>query len=352
MSKHRSLDDDFWKDPKLRKEPMHLRMLLAGLITEAADDEGRFEVEPYGWLDAYFARHDPITEDDIRAAWDRLCELGICVEYDGGQHGFLTAWFRRQLVQNPRPSTLPTPDPMDGVVTSRAMMSAVYDLYLKQAGGKGKSWMTVAAHWWASLEAEDRLKLAGGSLQEVTVNEPLAEVTYSKLLFRLGRDVTGRERTKGNDSSPRPADAPSLELILEPDPPKPPARSKLDPAQVQADIDAARATFPQDLLSGIDAFLDACRAENKTGAIALTRERTETQSLAAAYAKLGDGPFRYGLDAALRKGAANVNYLKTAAGSYSADAPRRPQANAYDDPQEAARREYAEQHDRLFGGVR
>jgi hypothetical protein len=155
-----------------------------------------------------------------------------------------------------------------------------------------------------------------------------------------------------NDSSPRPADAPSLELILEPDPPKPPARSKLDPAQVQADIDAARATFPQDLLSGIDAFLDACRAENKTGAIALTRERTETMALADAYAKLGDGPFRYGLDAALRKGAANVNYLKAAAGSYSADAPRRPQANAYDDPQEAARREYAEQHDRLFGGVR
>ena len=190
--------------------------------------------------------------------------------------------------------------------------------------------------------------LSGNDVLTASGKDVLSGIRQERAIHLIDKDRHSKDRT----DSARPADAPSLELILEPDPPKPPARSKLDPAQVQADIDAARATFPQDLLSGIDAFLDACRAENKTGAIALTRERTETMALADAYAKLGDGPFRYGLDAALRKGAANVNYLKAAAGSYSADAPRRPQANAYDDPQEAARREYAEQHDRLFGGVR
>jgi hypothetical protein len=201
VAKHRSLDDDFWKDPKLRKEPLHLRVLLAGLITEAADDEGRFKVEPYGWLESYFSRHDPVTEDDIAAAWTRICELGVAVAYGDGQYGFLTAWFRRQLVQNPRPSTLPEPPPIDGTVTTRSMMGVVYDLCLKTHTGKqSKTWLTVAAHWWASLQPEERLKLVGGKPEEVTSEEQYAKVTYSKILSRLGRDVTGRER-KDNDSA-------------------------------------------------------------------------------------------------------------------------------------------------------
>lgn len=332
MAKQRTIDPRIWQHKAFLRSPWHCRDVFFYLFSAACDDEGRFDWDPLAILEGAFPRAYPVTEDDVIADLQHLVNEGLALRYgDADEYGFLCGWFEHQYIQADRrtPSSLPEPPVR---VPSWAAADGVRDACAKHLG-RGLKQVTYhdAIDWLTGRE-----RSVNGS---VTERSPEGE-------------VEGEVESKGNDSSPRPADAPSLELILEPDPPKPPARSKLDPAQVQADIDAARATFPQDLLSGIDAFLDACRAENKTGAIALTRERTETQSLAAAYAKLGDGPFRYGLDAALRKGAANVNYLKTAAGSYSADAPRRPQANAYDDPQEAARREYAEQHDRLFGGVR
>jgi len=332
VAKQRTIDPRIWQHKAFLRSPWHCRDVFFYLFSAACDDEGRFDWDPLAILEGAFPRAYPVTEDDVIADLQHLVNEGLALRYgDADEYGFLCGWFEHQYIQADRrtPSSLPEPPVR---VPSWAAADGVRDACAKHLG-RGLKQVTYhdAIDWLTGRE-----RSVNGSLTE---RSPEVE-------------VEGEVESKGNDSSPRPADAPSLELILEPDPPKPPARSKLDPAQVQADIDAARATFPQDLLSGIDAFLDACRAENKTGAIALTRERTETQSLAAAYAKLGDGPFRYGLDAALRKGAANVNYLKTAAGSYSADAPRRPQANAYDDPQEAARREYAEQHDRLFGGVR
>jgi len=336
VAKQRTIDPRIWQHKAFLRSPWHCRDVFFYLFSAACDDEGRFDWDPLAILEGAFPRAYPVTEDDVIADLQHLVNEGLALRYgDADEYGFLCGWFEHQYIQADRrtPSSLPEPPVR---VPSWAAADGVRDACAKHLG-RGLKQVTYhdAIDWLTGRE-----RSVNGSLTE---RSPEVEVEG---------EVEGEVESKGNDSSPRPADAPSLELILEPDPPKPPARSKLDPAQVQADIDAARATFPQDLLSGIDAFLDACRAENKTGAIALTRERTETQSLAAAYAKLGDGPFRYGLDAALRKGAANVNYLKKAAGSYSADAPRRPQANAYDDPQEAARREYAEQHDRLFGGVR
>ena len=332
MAKQRTIDPRIWQHKAFLRSPWHCRDVFFYLFSAACDDEGRFDWDPLAILEGAFPRAYPVTEDDVIADLQHLVNEGLALRYgDADEYGFLCGWFEHQYIQADRrtPSSLPEPPVR---VPSWAAADGVRDACAKHLG-RGLKQVTYhdAIDWLTGRE-----RSVNGSLTE---RSPEVE-------------VEGEVESKGNDSASRPADAPSLELILEPDPQKPPARSKLDPAQVQADIDAARATFPQDLLSGIDAFLDACRAENKTGAIALTRERTETQSLAAAYAKLGDGPFRYGLDAALRKGAANVNYLKKAAGSYSADAPRRPQANAYDDPQEAARREYAEQHDRLFGGVR
>lgn len=222
MPKHRSLDDDFWTDPKLKREPMHLRHLLAALITEAADDEGRFVVEPYGWLESYFARHDPVTEDDIVADWQRLQELGIALAYDGGKAGFLLAWFRRQIVNNPKPSTLPEPPPTDGIVTSRRMASAVYSAYVASNPGKGKSWMILAALWWVSLTPEER------TVHNCTGQD--GKVSNSNLHLLLGSEVKRSEvktptskdlaQSAGNgpaDHAPSPAKADKARLTAEKD---------------------------------------------------------------------------------------------------------------------------------------
>ena len=116
---------------------------------------------------------------------------------------------------------------------------------------------------------------------------------------------------KGNDSLPKP---------LVPAPPT--KRKKTSSHDLQAAIDAHRATFSDGLCAVLDGYLDLCAEDNKSGAISKGRERTETEAFAKAVEKDGltEDAWRYGLEAAVRKGAANLNYIRRAAQSYDPNA--------------------------------
>ncbi|MHB8995776.1 MAG: hypothetical protein ACYC63_11035 [Armatimonadota bacterium] len=65
------------------------------------------------------------------------------------------------------------------------------------------------------------------------------------------------------------------------------------------------------------AYLEAAAAENKTGQVMLGRQVSLLQALLKVKQDLDLDAYRYGLEAAVAKGAANPNYVKRAAASHS-----------------------------------
>jgi len=94
---------------------------------------------------------------------------------------------------------------------------------------------------------------------------------------------------------------------------------------LQQQLEQLRDGIPADQLALVDEFLDLCAAENKTGQIALGRRVNETRALLELREKLGPDPWAYGMDAACRKEAPNINYVKKAAASWDKEGapPRR-----------------------------
>lgn len=162
MATHRSLDSDFWTSPRLRKYPWHARMLLAGLITHVADDEGRFDADPGALIEIVFARRDPVTEEDVQAGLEMMVADGTVILYgDALQYGFLTGWYRRQVMDKRlrRPSTRPEPPiTQNGPITSWAFADAIARAATSETA-RGNAKTVVSCREYCALPAEERDKL-------------------------------------------------------------------------------------------------------------------------------------------------------------------------------------------------
>jgi hypothetical protein len=159
MPTHRSLDGDFWTNPRLRSRPWHYRLLTVGLVTQVADDEGRFDAEPMGLLDAVFSRQDPVTLEDVQQDLSLLVEDQTVLLYGPRQQfGFLCAWYRRQIIdkRHRRPSTRPEPPFSEAApITSWEFLDA---LAAAKAGAnqKSKVWPTVVCREFCALPKKEQ----------------------------------------------------------------------------------------------------------------------------------------------------------------------------------------------------
>lgn len=112
------------------------------------------------------------------------------------------------------------------------------------------------------------------------------------------------------------------------DPPPPKSKRKQRTAmtddEAEAMIALARADLPPGCLDLVETLMDLFAAENKTGKMALSREAMLTADLADKCKRdgIGTDALRYGLAAAISKGAANVNYVIKAANGWVPGADR------------------------------
>lgn len=128
------------------------------------------------------------------------------------------------------------------------------------------------------------------------------------------------ESDNANDSLPEPAvQAPSETTEEKPEPhPKAKPRKALSAEQHgQLKADTLK-RIPADCHPLCDAYLDAAAQANQRGQITAGREITLLSELAdvAAEFTARPGAFRYGLQAAVTKGAVNRNYVRKAAAGY------------------------------------
>jgi hypothetical protein len=114
----RPLKSSFWDDDKVALLSLEAQLLLAGLITKHADDDGRFVATPQAIHGAIFPLRDIAVPRLKRwmAEIERL-ELATTYRVGAGIYGFLPNWGKHQKVPHPSPSTLPAP-PEEGLFAS------------------------------------------------------------------------------------------------------------------------------------------------------------------------------------------------------------------------------------------
>lgn len=112
--------------------------------------------------------------------------------------------------------------------------------------------------------------------------------------------------------------APALPLVADAQPPTRKQRKAMTDDEAEAMIALARADLPPGCLDLVETLMDLFAAENKTGKMALSREAMLTADLADKCKRdgIGTDALRYGLAAAISKGAANVNYVIKAANGW------------------------------------
>ncbi len=249
MSKHRSVDPDFWTSPKMRRYPWHCRMLLSALITTIADDEGRFDLTAYGLLDAIFSRQDPVTEDDIAADLAQLEADGVILVYGPDrQFGFLTAWYRRQIIDKRlrQPSGRPEPPVTPASpITSWAFADALAGASI--AGSeKSRAWTAVACREFEALDEQERDAVRAAL--KVHGKEPFFTEQYRNLPSDVTRrdvtrlDVTaGRAREDEPEPTARPTEPEPMASVPEPvapaTPTPPDPATEHDPSTLPPDLD-------------------------------------------------------------------------------------------------------------------
>lgn len=155
---------------------------------------------------------------------------------------------------------------------------------------------------------------------------------------RKGKEREVKDNYKGNDSlsaAPPPAeeadynfDSPApiepqrlipLPDAETPDPPtsRPNKPSKAANASVEDQLASLTANLPPADITLIDAFLELAAAENKSGSITASRRVNETRALCELQQEIGTDAWRYGMEAAIRAEAPNINYVKKAARSWN-----------------------------------
>lgn len=114
----RPLKSSFWEDDKVAALSMEAQLVLAGLITKHADDEGRFVATPQAIHGALFPLRD-ISVSRLKKWMAEIEQQGLAVTYrvGAGTYGWLPKWSRHQKVPHPSPSTLPSP-PEEGLFAS------------------------------------------------------------------------------------------------------------------------------------------------------------------------------------------------------------------------------------------
>ncbi len=219
MAKQRTIDPRIWQHKAFLRSPWHCRDVFFYLFSAACDDEGRFDWDPLAILEGAFPRAYPVTEDDVIADLQHLVNEGLALRYgDADEYGFLCGWFEHQYIQADRrtPSSLPEPPVR---VPSWAAADGVRDACAKHLG-RGLKQVTYhdAIDWLTGRE-----RSVNGSLTE---RSPEGE-------------VEGEVESKGNDSAPPAADAPSEDPFAEDltlsNPPAPKKQPKQDtPTQAAA----------------------------------------------------------------------------------------------------------------------
>ena len=138
-------------------------------------------------------------------------------------------------------------------------------------------------------------------------------------------DVNVNGNTDVNDLLSESADDALPDAAIDAPPADPPATTpKRKQRKAMTDDDAAsmialaRADLPPGCLDLVETLMDMVAAENKSGRMALSREATLTTELADKCKRdgIGTDALRYGLTAAIAKGAANINYVIKAANGY------------------------------------
>lgn len=351
MAKQRTIDPRIWQHKAFLRSPWHCRDVFFYLFSAACDDEGRFDWDPLAILEGAFPRAYPVTEDDVIADLQHLVNEGLALRYgDADEYGFLCGWFEHQYIQADRrtPSSLPEPPVR---VPSWAAADGVRDACAKHLG-RGLKQVTYhdAIDWLTGRE-----RSVNGSLTE---RSPEVE-------------VEGEVESKGNDSAPPAADAPPSALVTPPEPapkekPKPTRKPKQhepakppEPHEDTPSQAAANACLALYGLTHQDLGKSAGKYFAAIGSIIKQQTGGAESVLAWAQYELANGQRALGSGAdpvvaipiEVRAEVTAGRWQKTFTAAKEKQRQNTP-APAYDDPQEAARREYAEQHDRLFGGVR
>jgi hypothetical protein len=106
----RPLKTAFWDDDKVCRLSRDARLTLAGLITKAADDEGRFTATPSAISGALFP-HDNLPPARVQKWLAEIEAEGMLHIYriNGGTYGQLNGWAKHQKPPHPSPSTIPAP---------------------------------------------------------------------------------------------------------------------------------------------------------------------------------------------------------------------------------------------------
>lgn len=73
MPKPRSIDPSFWDDPDIATLSRDERLLLIGMITSCADDEGRLLADPGYLRKRVFGYDDDVSKQDVQAWRDNVC---------------------------------------------------------------------------------------------------------------------------------------------------------------------------------------------------------------------------------------------------------------------------------------
>lgn len=166
---------------------------------------------------------------------------------------------------------------------------------------------------------------------EQTVQQTVQQTVEQPVQHTRPTLTLDQDNTKGNDSMSEAAPCASPDAAIDApvsDPPPPKAKRKQRTAMTDDDaasmIALARADLPPGCLDLVETLMDLAAAENKTGKMALSREAMLTADLADKCKRdgIGTDALRYGLAAAISKGAANVNYVIKAANGWVPGADR------------------------------
>jgi len=108
--KSRPLKTSFWEDDKVCHLSRDARLVLAGLITKMADDEGRF-VATAAAIGGDLFPYDELPASKVKRWLAEIESEGLVVVYrvNGGTYGWLPGWARHQSPPHPTASSLPPP---------------------------------------------------------------------------------------------------------------------------------------------------------------------------------------------------------------------------------------------------
>lgn len=98
MSSYRTIEPSLFDNGDLLRLGLVAQWTFTYLIGKGADDEGRFEWDPFMILRNAFSPVDSITMQQVEAAMLALSESGMVVRYGDGKFGFLAGWFEHQRI--------------------------------------------------------------------------------------------------------------------------------------------------------------------------------------------------------------------------------------------------------------